>query len=101
MKEAAGSGWTVSAWRGIAGPKGMPADVQQRLATAVKKIWDSKEFKDFATSKGYGMEWAPPAGIRDVHGEGRRRHGRRHEGRRPGEVTPAAESRAPAARRAR
>jgi len=61
MKEAAGSGWTVSAWRGIAGPKGMPADVQQRLATAVKKIWDSKEFKDFATSKGYGMEWAPPA----------------------------------------
>ena len=61
MKEAAGSGWTVSAWRGIAGPKGMPADVQQRLMTAVKKIWDSKEFKDFATSKGYGMEWAPSA----------------------------------------
>jgi tripartite-type tricarboxylate transporter receptor subunit TctC len=61
MKEAAGSSWTVSAWRGIAGPKGMPADVQQRLVTAIKKIWDSKEFKDFATSKGYGMEWAPSA----------------------------------------
>ena len=61
MKEAAGSGWTVSAWRGIAGPKGMPADVQQRLTAAVKKIWDSKEFKEFATSKGYGMEWAPSA----------------------------------------
>jgi tripartite-type tricarboxylate transporter receptor subunit TctC len=61
MKDAAGSSWTVSAWRGIAGPKGMPADVQQRLTAAVKKIWDSKEFKDFATSKGYGMEWAPSA----------------------------------------
>jgi len=61
MKEAAGSGWTVSAWRGIAGPKGMPADVQQRLVTAIKKIWDSKEFKDFATSRGFGMEWAPSA----------------------------------------
>jgi tripartite-type tricarboxylate transporter receptor subunit TctC len=61
MKEAAGSAWTVSAWRGIAGPKGMPADVQQRLTAAVKKIWDSKEFKEFATSKGYGMEWAPSA----------------------------------------
>ena len=61
MKEAAGSGWTVSAWRGIAGPKGMPADVQQRLVTAIKKIWDSKEFKDFASSKGYGTEWAPGA----------------------------------------
>ena len=54
-----GSSWTVSAWRGIAGPKGMPADVQQRLVTAIKKIWDSKEFKDFATSRGFGMEWAP------------------------------------------
>ena len=61
MKEAAGSGWTVSAWRGIAGPKGMPADVQQRLTAAVKKVWDSKEFKDFATSRGFGMEWAPSA----------------------------------------
>jgi len=61
MKEAVGSGWTVSAWRGIAGPKGMPADVQQRLVTAIKKIWDSKEFKDFATSRGFGMEWAPSA----------------------------------------
>jgi len=61
MKEAAGSSWTVSAWRGIAGPKGMPADVQQRLVTAIKKIWDSKEFKDFATSRGFGMEWAPSA----------------------------------------
>ena len=61
MKQAAGSNWTVSAWRGIAGPKGMPKDVEQRLVTAIKKIWDSKEFKDFATSKGYGMEWAPQA----------------------------------------
>ena len=61
MKEAAGSGWTVSAWRGIAGPKGMPADVQAKLVAAIRKIWDSKEFKDFAASKGYGMEWAPGA----------------------------------------
>jgi tripartite-type tricarboxylate transporter receptor subunit TctC len=61
MKEAAGSGWTVSAWRGIAGPKGLPKDVETRLVGAIKKIWDSKEFKDFATSKGYGMAWAPQA----------------------------------------
>jgi tripartite-type tricarboxylate transporter receptor subunit TctC len=58
MKEAAGSGWTVSAWRGIAGPKGMPKDVADKLTATIKKIWDSKEFKDFATSKGYGTEWA-------------------------------------------
>jgi tripartite-type tricarboxylate transporter receptor subunit TctC len=58
MKEAAGSGWTVSAWRGIAGPKGLPKDVETKLVTAIKKIWDSKEFKDFASSKGYGTAWA-------------------------------------------
>jgi tripartite-type tricarboxylate transporter receptor subunit TctC len=58
MKDAAGSAWTVSAWRGIAGPKGLPKDVETKLITTIKKIWDSKEFKDFATSKGYGMEWA-------------------------------------------
>jgi tripartite-type tricarboxylate transporter receptor subunit TctC len=58
MKEAAGSSWTVSAWRGIAGPKGMPKDVADKLTATIKKIWDSKEFKDFASSKGYGTEWA-------------------------------------------
>src|SRR5512139_134110 len=58
MKEASGSGWTVSAWRGIAAPKGIPKDAETRLVTAIKKIWDSKEFKDFAESKGYGTAWA-------------------------------------------
>ena len=61
MKEASGSAWTVSAWRGIAGPKGLPKDVENKLATTIKKIWDSKEFKEFATSKGYGTEWAQQA----------------------------------------
>ena len=70
MKEAAGSGWTVSAWRGIAGPKGMPADVQAKLVAAIRKIWDSKEFKDFAASKGYGMEWAPGAEFASVMAKG-------------------------------
>jgi len=61
MKEASGSAWTVSAWRGIAAPKGLPKDVETRLVTAIKKIWDSKEFKDFAESKGYGTAWAAQA----------------------------------------
>ena len=61
MKEASGSGWTVSAWRGIAAPKGLPKDVETKLVTAIKKIWDSKEFKDFAESKGYGTSWAAQA----------------------------------------
>ncbi len=61
MKQALGSNWTVSAWRGIGGPKGMPKDVADKLATAIKKIWDSKEFKDFAAQRGYGTQWAQQA----------------------------------------
>jgi tripartite-type tricarboxylate transporter receptor subunit TctC len=61
VKQALGSDWTVSAWRGIAGPKGMPKDVADKLAVTVKKIWDSKEFKDFAAQRGYGTEWAQQA----------------------------------------
>jgi tripartite-type tricarboxylate transporter receptor subunit TctC len=59
MKQAMNSNYSVSAWRGIAGPKGMPKDVSDKLIASIKKIWDSKEFKDFASSKGYGTEWAP------------------------------------------
>ncbi len=61
MKEAAGSAWTVSAWRGIAGPKGLPKDAETKLVGAIKKIADSKEFKEFAASKGYGTAWAQQA----------------------------------------
>ncbi len=61
MKQALGSNWTVSAWRGIGGPKGMPKDVADKLATAIKKTWDSKEFKDFAAQRGYGTQWAQQA----------------------------------------
>jgi tripartite-type tricarboxylate transporter receptor subunit TctC len=58
MQQALGINYSVSAWRGIAAPKGLPKDVTDKLIASIKKIWDSKEFKDFATSKGYGTEWA-------------------------------------------
>ena len=61
MKQAAGSDWTVAAWRGIAGPKGLPKDVEQKLVATIRKIWDSKEFKDFAAQRGYGTQWAQQA----------------------------------------
>jgi methylmalonyl-CoA mutase len=31
LKSATGSDWAIGAWRGIAGPKGLPADVQAKL----------------------------------------------------------------------
>ena len=57
LKEATGSGWTAGAWRGIAAPKGLPKDVQARLEASVKKAYDSKEYQDFMTQRGFGVLW--------------------------------------------
>ena len=61
MQEAIGVNVSVAAWRGIAGPKNLPKDVQDKLIATIKKIAESKEWKDFAASKGYGTAWAPGA----------------------------------------
>jgi tripartite-type tricarboxylate transporter receptor subunit TctC len=57
LKEATGSNWTTGAWRGIAAPKGLPADVQARLEASVKKAYDSKDYKDFMAQRGFGVLW--------------------------------------------
>jgi tripartite-type tricarboxylate transporter receptor subunit TctC len=57
LKEATGSVWATGAWRGIAAPKGLPANVQARLEASVKKAYDSKEYKDFMAQRGFGMLW--------------------------------------------
>ncbi len=61
LKAEIGSGWTMAAWRGIAAPKGLPADIQARLLASLKKAHESKEFKEFMTNRGFGVLWAPPA----------------------------------------
>jgi tripartite-type tricarboxylate transporter receptor subunit TctC len=57
LKEATGSSWATGAWRGIAAPKGLPKDVQTRLEASVKKAYDSKEYQDFMTQRGFGVLW--------------------------------------------
>ncbi len=61
LKAATGSNWTVGAWRGMAGPKGMPADATAKLTAAFKKIHESKEFQDFMNQRGFGLLYLPPA----------------------------------------
>ena len=61
VQKELGSKWTMAAWRVIAAPKGIPADVQQTLGGALKKVYDSKEYKDFMASRGYGVVWADAA----------------------------------------
>ena len=60
MKQAIGSTWVAGVWRGIAAPKGLPKDIQERLLAALKKAYDSKEFQDFMQSRGFGTTWMGP-----------------------------------------
>jgi tripartite-type tricarboxylate transporter receptor subunit TctC len=62
LQKELGTKWAIAAWRVIAAPKGIPADVQKTLTTALKKVYDSKDYKDFMASRGFGVVWADPAG---------------------------------------
>jgi tripartite-type tricarboxylate transporter receptor subunit TctC len=60
LKAAIGSDWTMAAWRGIVAPKGIPADVRDKLAAAIRKIAASKEYTEFMASRGFGVIYAAP-----------------------------------------
>ena len=59
LKEATGSDWTMAAWRGLAGPKGMPDEATERLTEAFEKVWKSDEFQEFMNGRGFGLVWKP------------------------------------------
>ena len=59
LKEATGLDWQIAAWRGLAGPKGMPDEVTAKLIPAFEKVWNSAEFQDFMKGRGFGLVWKP------------------------------------------
>jgi len=61
LKEATGSDWKMAAWRGVAGPKGMPDDATAKLSAALEKVWKSAEFQEFMKGRGFGLVWKPGA----------------------------------------
>jgi tripartite-type tricarboxylate transporter receptor subunit TctC len=61
LQKELGTKWAIAAWRVIAAPKGIPPDVQKTLASTLKKVYDSKEYKEFMASRGFGVVWADPA----------------------------------------
>ena len=58
LNEQLGINYSVGAWRGLAAPKGLPADMAAALAAALKKAYDSKEYQDFMKARGFGVTWA-------------------------------------------
>jgi tripartite-type tricarboxylate transporter receptor subunit TctC len=63
LKDSAGSAWTVGAWRGMAGPKGLPPEIATKLSAALKKIHEGKEFRDFMSQRGFGLLYADAKGF--------------------------------------
>ena len=61
VKEQVGKTFEGGAWRGVAGPKGLPAEVVQTMEKALKQIYESAEFKDAMTARGFGMRWRSSA----------------------------------------
>lgn len=62
LKEAMGINYTTGAWRGFAGPKGLPADIATKLTASLKKVYDSNDYKDFMGKRGFGTVWADAKG---------------------------------------
>jgi tripartite-type tricarboxylate transporter receptor subunit TctC len=57
-KEAVGVEVMGGAWRAVLAPKGLPADVRDRLASAMEKVVATDEFKKFMNDRGFGTRWA-------------------------------------------
>jgi tripartite-type tricarboxylate transporter receptor subunit TctC len=56
-QEATGIRYAAGAWRGVAGPRGLARETATRLASALKKGWDSNEFKDQMKRRGFRPVW--------------------------------------------
>jgi len=64
LQEATGLDWTLSAWRGIAAPEGVPQEVVDTLVPVLKRIHDSEAFREFMANRGFGVVWRDPEEFR-------------------------------------
>ena len=51
----------IGTWRGIGAPKNLPPEIATKLTAALKKVYDSAEFKDFMSNRGFGTVWGDAA----------------------------------------
>lgn len=57
LKEALGVDYSTSSWRGIGAPRGLAPEAAARLSAALKRMYDSAEFREFMTRRGFGTVW--------------------------------------------
>jgi len=75
LNETLGINYSVGAWRGIAGPRGMAPEAVAALVPALKRAFDSREFQEFMAARGFGTIYADPAGFATFMAEGDRAMG--------------------------
>ena len=76
LKEAMGIDYTTGAWRGIAAPKGLPADIAAASSRRrSRRSTRSTEFRDFMANRGFGVKWADAAGFAKFMDEGNKAMG--------------------------
>jgi tripartite-type tricarboxylate transporter receptor subunit TctC len=63
LKEAMGADHQIGAWRGVAGPRGVPAEIAQALDAALDRVFRSKEYQDFLNARGFGLLFANAEGF--------------------------------------
>jgi tripartite-type tricarboxylate transporter receptor subunit TctC len=63
LKEAMGVDYQTGAWRGIAGPLELPAEVKTTMDAALGKVFKGKEYQDFLNARGFGLVYADAAGF--------------------------------------
>ena len=57
-REATGEDHTGGAWRAVAGPPGLPAEVVEIMERTLERIWRSDEFQNAMRQRGFGLRWA-------------------------------------------
>ena len=57
VDEATGHKWHKGVWRAIVGPKGMAKDIATQYETLLKKVYDSSEFQEFMSKRGFDVAW--------------------------------------------
>lgn len=75
-RQAIGTSWKMGTWRGLGAPKDLPAAIEARLQGAVKKAYESQEYRDFMANRGFGMRWADPAEFARIMAESDEQMGR-------------------------
>jgi tripartite-type tricarboxylate transporter receptor subunit TctC len=52
--------WSMGVWRGIGAPKNLPSDIEARLQEAVERAYRADAYREFMTTRGFGMRWEGP-----------------------------------------